>query len=619
MKLIDRVSEKVDINGHQIKFTLKSARKDIRHLVVLLNGYRHGGWEYGNSIDFIKCHVLMIEDVFEGGQSCYLGKNQNFDFADRVAALIDKTLFDLGLSKANCTLLGPSKGGFAALYIGMKYGYKNIVAPAFVGHIGTWMVVDKYEKIIQHVMGSDNADVVRKYDSLLTDLIANGAAVDKNIYIFISHRDRFYLNYGQKEVIDSLIKKCTNFNLFITDSQLAFQHDQVTPYYLQETLSTVALLAQGITIRLPESVYENQTIQMKASPSTVDVEFFKTRTPLNKEQAVNKITKIEIKEHIFYIEGLAFILNYDSPNHSFLSKKLCIENIETGHQHSYIVGTVPNHLQSRLLFLNSYYDYAASGMATMGHKGIEIQDLPNGQYKLGISITKTAQELSIKDLNLSNQLSAQSKLEKSKKSVLTKIKSLKLVKNFITGKLDTPLTKTEQALDVQDLNPSTTIDKKYNCGETEYRICQKEVSVYLTKRPVIGRLISDQDCFFSIEKFWHKNDLYHLEGILIVPGVDMPVFHLGNYYVIAQHKDSGKIYSHGLGQVRDNTLSKKVDNPYGGYDACYFATMGFKGVDAQSYDAGEYTIYISLSYRSEIFTYQTKKTLLKKDNGVYWA
>ena len=93
MKLVDRVSKIIEINGHQIKYDLKSARKDIRHLVVLLNGYRHGGWEYGNSIDFLKCNVLMIEDFFDSQQSCYLGKERGFVFADMVASLIGFVYF----------------------------------------------------------------------------------------------------------------------------------------------------------------------------------------------------------------------------------------------------------------------------------------------------------------------------------------------------------------------------------------------------------------------------------------------------------------------------------------------------------------------------------------------
>lgn len=561
MKLVDRVSKIVEINGHQIKYDLKSARKDISHLVVLFNGYRHGGWDFHNSIDFLKCNVLMIEDSFDNVQSCYLGKDQNFDFADMVNVLIEKTLVDLGLSKNDCTLLGASKGGFAALYIGINFGYINIVAPAFVGFIGSRILT--YGNLSEHILGEYDSKVIERYDALLTELITTEKDNNKNIYIFVSYNDNLYLKAGQKEIIQRLADKYSNLNLFITDSQLAFQHDQVTPYYLQEILSTVSLLTQGIAVRLPRSTYENQKIQMKVSPSSRDVEFFATKNPLNKEQVVNEVTKILIKDHFFYIEGLGFILNYDSPNHSYLSKKLYIENIETKNGYTYRLGTVPNYLQSRLLFSNSYYNYTASGMATMGFNGIAIQELSNGQYKLGISVTKTDQELDIKDLNL-----------------------------------------------------ITPIDKKYNCGESEYRVFEKSKRVYLTKRSIIGRLVTDKDCFFSVEKFWYKNDLYHLEGVFIVLGVDMPDFHLGRYYLVARHVETGKVYSHGLGQVRNNTLSKKIDSLYGGYDACYFATMHFKGVKTEYYDTGEYEIFISLSYKSEIFTYQIDRKLFKNDDKV---
>lgn len=562
VKLIDRVSEELEVNGHSIKYTLKGARKDIRHLVVLFNGYRHWGWDFNNSINFLKCHVLMIEDDFDDVQSCYLGKDQNLNFSEIVNFLIDKTLTDLGLLKDECTLLGASKGGFAALYIGLKFGYKNIVAPAFVGYIGKWMV--NYDKSISyHVMGSYDSNTISKYNLLLTEMISSESNYNKNIFVFISPNDRFYLEYGQKETIQRLADKYPNFNLFITDSQLVSQHDQVTPYYLQEILSTVNLLTQGIAIQLPESIYENQTVKMKASPSSSDVQFFTTKNLPNKEQAANEITKILIEEHVLYIEGLAFILNYDSPNYSDLSKKLCIENIETGRRYTYTLGTVPNRSQSRLLFLDSYNDYTASGMATMHFKGIDIQELSSGQYRLGISVTKNTEALHIKDLNLSD-----------------------------------------------------TVDRKFNYRESEYRVFKKDSSVYLTKRPVIGRLITDKNCIFKLKNSWCKNDLYHLDGIFIVTGIDMPDFHLGRYYLVAQDVETGKVFSHRLGQIKKGDLSTEVGNKYGGYDACYFATMHFKGINTKSYDTGTYNLFISLSYKSEIFTCQTNKKLFKSDGRV---
>lgn len=44
--------------------------------------------------------------------------------------------------------------------------------------------------------------------------------------------------------------------------------------------------------------------------------------------------------------------------------------------------------------------------------------------------------------------------------------------------------------------------------------------------------------------------------------------------------------------------------------------MHFKGIETECYDTGEYEIFISLSYKSEIFTYQINRKLFKNDGKV---
>ena len=42
------------INGKEISYILKANRKDIAHLVVTFNDYRHGGWSFSNTANFFK-------------------------------------------------------------------------------------------------------------------------------------------------------------------------------------------------------------------------------------------------------------------------------------------------------------------------------------------------------------------------------------------------------------------------------------------------------------------------------------------------------------------------------------------------------------------------------------
>lgn len=62
--------------------------------------------------------------------------------------------------------------------------------------------------------------------------------------------------------------------------------------------------------------------------------------------------------------------------------------------------------------------------------------------------------------------------------------------------------------------------------------------------------------------------------------------------------------------------ANKIGNPFGGYDACYFATLELKGIDTTHFELGSYDLYVSLAYKSEIFTAKLGKRLEVAKNGV---
>lgn len=543
------------INGHQIRYIFKPNRKDNAHLVVLFNGYRHWGWDFENSINFFKCNILMIDDFFENFQSCYLGKDGVLNFSDIVHNLIIEKLNDLGLPKSQCTLIGPSKGGFAALYIGLKYDFVNIVAPSFVGHIGTWMI--NYNKnIASHVMGENySEETIKFYDELLIELIKKDKNKYKNIYVFLSSNDHFYLEYGQQSVVDFLNNKYENFNVFFTKSQLSFQHDQVATYFLQEILSVTNLLTQGIPVKLPRNSLDDIKTNILFTPNDSTIKLLEKRKE-NVSQTIvptNEIHKLKIENEILFIEGLAYLKNYDSPNYKFLHKYLSIENINNvDNKLIFLLGTVPKRDQSRLLYNNIFYDYTAAGTATLGFKGIDLSHLPSGTYKIGISVSNNENEKSFKDLNL--------KQETDSKSIFSGFEY--------------------RLFNIRNKNSQQT---------------------FLSKRPLINENNNFYG-YFCLESYWTNDFKFHVEGAFIVKGVNLYKFHIGNYYLALRNTQNGQVYSYVLGQVLKPNLSNKIGNPYGGYESSYFASMGFEGVDVSGLKIGQYEVFISLSYQNEIFT-----------------
>lgn len=381
------------INGKDISYILKANRKDIAHLVVTFNDYRHGGWSFGNTANFFKCSVLMIADVFENHQSCYMGKDGSDEFAHLVACLIERILARLGLTRENCTLLGASKGAYSALTIGIRYQFPNIVASAPFGHLGTWMV-DHDMKIAKHVMGDAFDDnTVARYDRLLIDAIASDSnrSNNKNIYMLVSPNDYFYLEYGQKELLLALKEHYDNFNAIYTYSDLAFQHNQVTVYFTQEILSLTNLLSNGIAPRLGKALIDDiaftQATILPNASATAIIANRKNHIALP-EKPTNKISVLKMNEHRLFLEGELYLQNYDAPDHTFLHKQLRLTNVATANKQIYLLGSAPKPENSRELYQNTYFDYRASGLATMGLSGVDLSNLADGAYKMELSVSK---------------------------------------------------------------------------------------------------------------------------------------------------------------------------------------------------------------------------------------
>lgn len=457
--------------------------------------------------------------------------------------------------------LGASKGGFAALYIGVKYDYTNIVAPSFVSSIGERMAYFRTE-IADHVMGEYDESTIELYNNLLRDAIISDKNRNKNIYVFLSVHDSFYKGFGQLEMISELATY-SNFNMFLTESKLAYQHDQVATYYLQEILSVLSLLTQGIATRLERQVFNGKSIGLLETPKKDEVGFFNKKKEFKQKQ-VNSITKLFMDGGLIFIEGLAFIHNYNSPSYKFLSKSMCLYNTSSTDKWEYTLGTSRQKPQTRSMFSGAFVDYTAAGVATMGYKGIDLAKLPEGVYKILLSITKT-----------------------------------------------------EKIRDYKDINFVGELDEKYLLNNIEYRLFKKGKVVYLVKRPVFGRFLDKSLYFFDFhEKPYIEDRRFYLKGDFIVPGIDIYDFNIGNYYLVLKNKKTAEIKSVALGQMKNAKHSLKIDSILGGYDACSFASMGFKGVDIGEFDFGEYDLYVSLSYKSEIFSHKLPFDLVIKRKGL---
>ena len=282
------------------------------------------------------------------------------------------------------------------------------------------------------------------------------------------------------------------------------------------------------------------------------------------KKPTNKIEKLWVANSTLFIEGLAYIQGCNSPEFSYLNKYLCLLNIHTNDIFEYELGSIRKHELKNQTYQGNIFDYTAAGTATKGFKGIPISELDNGIYEILISVTAAG---------FGNRM-------------------------------------------YQDLHLDfDSLDKHSADNYFEYRLYQHNAKTYLVKSDIIGRDVP-ADSHIALTADWVKGTVFHVEGEFIIPGADITEFNQAKYYLIAQKPLTQRQYVFELGQIKKTNLGEKIGSPFGGYDACYFATLSLKGIDSSHFELGSYDLYVSLAYKSEIFTAKLSKRLEVMQGGV---
>ncbi|MFA7764053.1 hypothetical protein ACGFNX_04170 [Streptomyces sp. NPDC048723] len=258
----------VDTSGAvPIEYRFSHARNGNRHLVVVFANFTAPG-EYGWSngvLDKVRSNILWVRDLFDGANSYYLCKGMDFSLEQSVAGLISRVMNALSLSPDEVTMFGSSKGGSAALFFGLKYGFRNIVAsvPQFL--IGTY-VKEGIPGAARMMMGEVTEQNVHALDSVLPDLVRSGANHSANIYLITSPQDEQYKR--QVEPFIGLFQGRENFNFVYNDSSLITDHGKVTLRNLPTIMGLLNLLVDGITPRF--GMVRNGFEQPERDTSAID-------------------------------------------------------------------------------------------------------------------------------------------------------------------------------------------------------------------------------------------------------------------------------------------------------------------------------------------------------------
>ncbi len=246
-------TEKIHKDENEIKY-LFFKKKGSDKLIVTFPGFTDIGsfkYRYVRTLKDVNAHRLFLLDNF-GTRGCYLlGQNRNFSVEKSVMSLINKIMKKYDIKIEDVILQGSSKGGWMALYYGIKYGFGHVIAGGPQTKLGDFLLKHEVQipsngkihpgskmSVAEYISGGHEEEDVEYLDNLLYDLLDDSHENFPKIYIHIGKEDFHY----NKHVIPFLNELDKNNIAYQLDIEEYKDHNDLAifyPKYLLKTLNNI--------------------------------------------------------------------------------------------------------------------------------------------------------------------------------------------------------------------------------------------------------------------------------------------------------------------------------------------------------------------------------------------
>lgn len=166
--------EKIHSSERDIHYVLQESSKP--YLIVVYSGFSPAGkpplYNYVNTLSDVDCNKLFILDW--GPRGCYyIGKDRDHSVERSVVDLIDTISVSKGISRQQVINCGSSKGGFAALYLTLKYGYGHAIVGSPQTLVGDYLLkqVVSASDVAEFISGGKSDSDLVYLNSLLFDVV----------------------------------------------------------------------------------------------------------------------------------------------------------------------------------------------------------------------------------------------------------------------------------------------------------------------------------------------------------------------------------------------------------------------------------------------------------------
>jgi hypothetical protein len=259
MRLVDIIRRKEQVHkaGRDLKY-LFCEKDGSDKLIITFPGFNTETgafrYRYVRTLKDVNAHKLFLLDEF-GTRGCYLiGENRDFSVETAVMSLINTIIRKYDIKIENVIMQGSSKGGWMALYYGIKYRFGHVIAGGPQTRMGDFLVHDveivpgeeihffSKVKVADFIAGGHEKEDLEYLDNLLFDLLYDSPDNFPDIYLHIGKGD-FHFERHITPLIDELDKFHIKYQLDIGEY---YEHNDLEIYYPDYLLKTLKSIDEKI-------------------------------------------------------------------------------------------------------------------------------------------------------------------------------------------------------------------------------------------------------------------------------------------------------------------------------------------------------------------------------------
>ena len=222
-----------------LKYMLKKSKSD--KLVIVFSSCTRKGlrarYNYVRTLKNVDCNQLFILDDFAEGHrgGYYIGSNFRFNDEKATVALIKKIQAELGIKET--IYCGSSKGGWAALNIGLQFEKATIIIGGPQYFLADYLLKSGNIDTLNYIIGEKNEQKLTKLNTYLREKIENNKYIDsQKIYVHYSNKEHTYKEHI-KDLLEDLYRMQYNITENVGDYTCHSDISYHFPDFLINTLS----------------------------------------------------------------------------------------------------------------------------------------------------------------------------------------------------------------------------------------------------------------------------------------------------------------------------------------------------------------------------------------------